>query len=207
MNISERLFNLRKGRNLSQEELANIIGVSRQTISKWETGESTPDFDKILPICEFYGITSDELLSGKKNIIEAKQEEKKNNYARNIAVAVGLYIISVIFIIVFEEIFNQETIGMALFFITIAIATGLMVYSSIRYKDKEKKAEVLHSENPIIKQVSSIISLIGVTLYFIVSFLSEAWHITWIIFIIMGLCNMIAKLIFSLKEESGEKNE
>ena len=207
MNISERLFNLRKGRNLSQEELANIIGVSRQTISKWETGESTPDFDKILPICEFYGITSDELLSGKKNIIEAKQEEKKNNYARNIAVAVGLYIISVIFIIVFEEIFNQETIGMALFFITIAIATGLMVYSSIRYKDKEKKVEALHSENPIMKQVCSIISLIGVTSYFIVSFLSEAWHITWIIFIIMGLCNMIAKLIFSLKEESSEKNE
>ena len=53
MSIGERLYNLRKERNLSQEDLANELGVSRQTISKWETGESSPDFDKIIPICDF----------------------------------------------------------------------------------------------------------------------------------------------------------
>lgn len=77
MSIAERLYKLRKEKGLSQEDLANEIGVSRQTISKWETGESTPDFDKIIPLCNFYGITSDELLSGKQNIVEAQKENKK----------------------------------------------------------------------------------------------------------------------------------
>ena len=205
MNISERLFNLRKNKKLSQEELANILGVSRQTISKWETGESTPDFDKIIPLCEFYGITSDELLSGKKDIIETKKEENRNNFARNMAIAIGLYIISVVFVIVADEIFNQEIIGIALFFIVNAIATSLIVYSSIKYKSEKEKVE--KKENPIVSQVCGIIALVGVITYLIISFLTGAWHISWIIFIIMGLCCAIVKLIFSLKEENNNNKE
>ena len=205
MNISERLFNLRKNKNLSQEELANILGVSRQTISKWETGESTPDFDKIIPLCEFYGITSDELLSGKKDIIEAKKEENRNSFARNMAIAIGLYIISVVFVVVADEIFNQEIIGISLFFIVNAIATSLIVYSSIKYKSEKEKEE--KTENPIVSQVCGIIALVGVITYLIISFLTGAWHISWIIFIIMGLCCAIAKLIFSLKEENNNNKE
>lgn len=205
MNISERLFNLRKNKKLSQEELANILGVSRQTISKWETGESTPDFDKIIPLCEFYGITSDELLSGKKDIIETKKEENRNNFARNMAIAIGLYIISVVFVVVADEIFNQEIIGIALFFIVNAIATSLIVYSSIKYKSEKEKEE--KNENPIVSQVCGIIALVGVITYLIISFLTGAWHISWIIFIIMGLCCAIVKLIFSLKEENSNNKE
>lgn len=205
MNISERLFNLRKNKKLSQEELANILGVSRQTISKWETGESTPDFDKIIPLCEFYGITSDELLSGKKDIIETKKEENRNNFARNMAIAIGLYIISVVFVVVADEIFNQEIIGIALFFIVNAIATSLIVYSSIKYKSEKEKEE--KNENPIVSQVCGIIALVGVITYLIISFLTGAWHISLIIFIIMGLCCAIVKLIFSLKEENSNNKE
>ncbi len=205
MNISERLFNLRKNKKLSQEELANILGVSRQTISKWETGESTPDFDKIIPLCEFYEITSDELLSGKKDIIETKKEENRNNFARNMAIAIGLYIISVVFVVVADEIFNQEIIGIALFFIVNAIATSLIVYSSIKYKSEKEKEE--KNENPIVSQVCGIIALVGVITYLIISFLTGAWHISWIIFIIMGLCCAIVKLIFSLKEENNNNKE
>ena len=205
MNISERLFNLRKNKKLSQEELANILGVSRQTISKWETGESTPDFDKIIPLCEFYGITSDELLSGKKDIIETKKEENRNNFARNMAIAIGLYIISVVFVVVADEIFNQEIIGISLFFIVNAIATSLIVYSSIKYKSEEVQEE--KTENPIVSQVCGIIALVGVITYLIISFLTGAWHISWIIFIIMGLCCAIVKLIFSLKEENNNNKE
>ena len=205
MNISERLFNLRKEKKLSQEELANVLRVSRQTISKWETGESNPDFDKIIPLCEFYGITSDELLSGKKDIIKAKKEENKNSIARNMAIAIGLYIISVVFVIVSEEVFNQEIIGIALFFIVIAIATSLIVYSSIKYKDDKENEKKENNVNPIVKQVCGIIALVGIITYFVVSILTGAWHISWIIFIIMGLCCAIAKLIFSLKEEKNNK--
>ena len=80
MNIGQRLFELRKKKNLSQEEVADILGVSRQTISKWETDASTPDFDKIIPICNLYEITSDELLSGIKNEKDEVLDNKINDY-------------------------------------------------------------------------------------------------------------------------------
>ena len=66
MKIEDKLLKLRKEKGFSQEEVAERLSVSRQTISKWETGQSTPDFDKIIPLCELYEISSDELLTGKK---------------------------------------------------------------------------------------------------------------------------------------------
>ena len=75
MSLGERLLELRKSKHLSQEELAYKLDVTRQTISKWETDQSTPDFDKIMPLCELYGITSDELLTG---ISKEKEEVKED---------------------------------------------------------------------------------------------------------------------------------
>ena len=65
MNIGKKLLELRKKKGLSQEEAADILNVTRQTISKWEISESKPDFDKIIPICDLYEITPDELILGK----------------------------------------------------------------------------------------------------------------------------------------------
>ena len=201
MTISERLYNLRKERNLSQEELANVLGVSRQTISKWETGESTPDFDKIVPLCNFYGITSDELLSGKKDIVESNKDERRCIFARNIAISVALYIISIVVIIFCSTVLEQEILGVSLFFITCAIATGVIIYTAIRYGDKEEKEKKKNSKkNEVAKQVCDIIGLIGIIVYFLVSFTTGAWYITWIIFIIIGLCNSIVRLLFNVKK-------
>jgi len=64
--FQNRLYDLRKKRGISQEELAGEVGVSRQTISKWETGESTPDMEKMITLSAYFGITLDELVLGKK---------------------------------------------------------------------------------------------------------------------------------------------
>lgn len=61
MNLSERLVELRKERNLSQLELAEALNVSRQSISLWEKGSTAPSLDKLPLLAEFYGITIDEL--------------------------------------------------------------------------------------------------------------------------------------------------
>ncbi len=61
-NLGERLFNLRKDKKLSQEEVADKLNVTRQTVSKWETDQSMPDFDKIVPLCELYEITPNNCL-------------------------------------------------------------------------------------------------------------------------------------------------
>ena len=207
MTISERLYNLRKEKNISQEELANELGVSRQTISKWETGESTPDFDKIIPLCNYYGITSDELISGKKDIVESKKEEVNSHFARNIAVSISLYIFSLVAIIVSTVIFAEPIIGVSIFFSIIALATGLIVYSAIKYKEreKEKKKEEDEKKNKVSKQVCDIVSLIGLIVYFLVSFTTGAWQITWIIFIVIALCNSIVRLLFGIKEDKCEE--
>lgn len=59
--LCQRLYGLRKGRGMSQEQLAERIGVSRQTISKWETGQSTPDLEKLTALAECFGVTLDAL--------------------------------------------------------------------------------------------------------------------------------------------------
>lgn len=63
--LSQRLYELRKNRNLSQEELADKLGVSRQAVSKWECGESTPDTDNLIKLSHIYGVSLDALVYGK----------------------------------------------------------------------------------------------------------------------------------------------
>ena len=64
MNISDRIQNLRKAKGISQEELADRIGVSRQAVSKWESEQSTPDIDKVILLSEYFQTTTDYLLKG-----------------------------------------------------------------------------------------------------------------------------------------------
>ena len=64
MNLSDRIQNLRKVKSLSQEDLAEALGVSRQAVSKWESGQSSPDLDKIVQLSEFFDVSTDHLLKG-----------------------------------------------------------------------------------------------------------------------------------------------
>lgn len=206
MTIGERLLKLRREKNISQEELANVLDVSRQTVSKWETDQSTPDFDKIIPLCEYFGITSDELLTGNSNIKEAKVENVRNNFARNLAIGISLYILSIVAIVLFSAQFSQPIIGVCIFFIFIAAGTGLIIYNGVYYKKVSKDTKE-KKDNTIVKQINDIISILAVIVYLFVSFITMAWHITWIIFIISTLINEIVKLIFSVKNQGGENNE
>ena len=62
MEFNNKLYELRRQKGLSQEELAGRLNVSRQTISKWEVGESTPDMDNLVSISELFGVSLDELV-------------------------------------------------------------------------------------------------------------------------------------------------
>lgn len=64
MNVAERIYTLRKERGLSQEQLAEIAGVSRQAISKWESEQSAPEIDKIILMSEYFGVSTDYILKG-----------------------------------------------------------------------------------------------------------------------------------------------
>ncbi|MCM1438081.1 MAG: helix-turn-helix domain-containing protein [Roseburia sp.] len=64
--FGERIYNLRKKRGLSQEEFADGLGVSRQAVSKWETGQSVPDSEKAAAIGAFFGVSLDWLINGEE---------------------------------------------------------------------------------------------------------------------------------------------
>ena len=67
MSFADNLMELRKLNNLSQEDIAEKIGVSRQTLSKYETGESLPDIERCKMLADFFGVTMDDLISYEKN--------------------------------------------------------------------------------------------------------------------------------------------
>ena len=207
MNIGEKLYELRKGKNLSQEEVADELNVTRQTISKWETNQSTPDFDKIKPLCELYGITADELLTGEKKEKEQeplnKQDIKKER-ANGIAAGVLFYFIALVWIMIsIPVLFMNPVLAAAIFILLCGIATYKIIYTCMVYKKEKTKEET--EKNPIIKRINNIIDILCFTIYMLVSFYTMAWHITWIIFIIDGLLNEIVKLIFEVRGENNEK--
>lgn len=89
---ANRLLQYRKKHNLSQEELANKIGVSRQAVSKWERAEASPDTDNLILLAEIYGVSLDELLKGESNNSsksEAEQETVQGESADNTQIPTG----------------------------------------------------------------------------------------------------------------------
>lgn len=76
--LSEKIYTLRRKSGLSQEQLAEIIGVSRQAISKWEGGLSVPESEKLIAISECFNVTLDYLLKDGADCIQ-KTEQKTVN--------------------------------------------------------------------------------------------------------------------------------
>lgn len=75
MKLNEKILYYRKAAKLSQEELAEQIGVSRQAVSKWELDAATPEIDKLLALARIFGVTTDELLSEDDPVSNPTKEE------------------------------------------------------------------------------------------------------------------------------------
>ena len=238
MNLGERLFELRKVKNLTQDDVAEKLNVTRQTISKWETNQSTPDFDKIVPLCELYEITPNELLTGEKkeeqettdkensnefNWNEAKKhlftrgketQEDYENMTKNqikrksaevVSHSILIFFIAIAYAGIATTVFMINPIIVGCTFLVLigwGITRIVKHYMSIPKFEKTKEEK---KQDKILKQITDIIGGIGLAIYFIISFTTMAWHITWIIFIIIGLVNQIAKLIFMLKGDNEDE--
>lgn len=205
-NIGTKLMNLRKEHHLSQEEAAEKLGVTRQTISKWETEESKPDFDKINLICELYRITPNELFGDTEPFEEPKSENNTTaKKAFGISGGIFLYFIAVAWMIISVETLKLDpVIGVSGFIAICGLATFAIVFVSLVYKgtkeDKEEK-----EKNPLKKAIKECLAIITAIIYFIISFATMAWHVTWIIWLIYGLIEEIVNLLFVLKEIKNEK--
>ena len=217
MTIGTKIQNLRKQRGMSQEQLAEALGVSRQAVSKWEAEQSVPDIDKIILICDYFGVTTDYILRNaelpqnepqsepiventyiSENNVNEENPEKQKKSALLLAVAIVLYILCVVPVIIL-----QNEIGIVLMFVMIAVATGIIVYRSTlnrKNDNDEEKAEKKKQENPTLKAVKSCVWAVAVIIYFVISFLSSAWYITWLVFPITGAITDVIEACFDLKD-------
>ncbi|MDE5587494.1 MAG: helix-turn-helix domain-containing protein [Bacilli bacterium] len=207
MGIGEKLLDLRKSKHLSQEEVADKLNVSRQTVSKWETDQSMPDFDKIAPLCELYEISADELLMIKKKDVKVAESEvssdnlydeaNRRKKAMGISLSIFIYFLSIVWIMIAIPVYQFDPVlSSAIFLMICGIATFVMVYTCIVYKRKKEKKEDKRSK--LEKQIDSILSMVILVIYLFLSFTTMAWHITWILWVVYGLIVEIIKLLFML---------
>jgi transcriptional regulator with XRE-family HTH domain len=106
MEFNEKLQLLRKQKGYTQEELAELLFVSRTAISKWESGRGYPSIDSLKAISNIFSITIDELLSGEE-IIEVAKKEKKENSISLRTVQYGLFDI-MSFVFLFIPLFGER---------------------------------------------------------------------------------------------------
>ena len=83
MTIEERIQALRKEKGLSQEQFADVLGVSRQAVSKWEMGQSMPEIDKLIAMSQLFGVTIDYILKGEAPPV-ANENERRRAASRKI---------------------------------------------------------------------------------------------------------------------------
>ncbi len=152
MIISDKILYLRKKLGYTQEELAEKLNVSRQSISKWESAQSIPDVTKIMEMAKLFSVSTDYLLKDEIEhldgettpdynesiqilTIESVNEfiNLKDNSLKLIATAVFLFIFSAIPLISFTTLIENESIGTAMgiisLFVLVVIGVGLCIYA------------------------------------------------------------------------------
>lgn len=82
MTIGEKIYDLRRSRGLSQERLAELMDVSRQSVSKWETDSAVPELDKLMKLCDVFNVSLDELTGRTRKTDEDKSEQEYEKHGK-----------------------------------------------------------------------------------------------------------------------------
>lgn len=151
MNFAEKIFSLRKSRNLTQEQLAEQLNVSRQSISKWESGQATPELEKVVAMSQIFDVTIDYLLkpseidelSVKTEILEKQQqqllnrENRRSRLIRCVMYSLGVYLIAFVVYIIGHFYFEIWNPAVVLAEFLIATAAVLFVWAKLWVKNKD----------------------------------------------------------------------
>ena len=105
MNLGKTLQELRKEKNISQEEIANILNVSRQTISNWENSKSYPDIIMLIKLCDIYKISLDDLLKEDQELLNHIKKEKQK---KNKIIITGISIIIILLTLLSYFVFFKD---------------------------------------------------------------------------------------------------
>lgn len=130
MDFYEKLQELRKQKNITQEELAQALYVSRTAVSKWESGRGYPNIDSLKALARFYGVTIDELLSGAE-VLTIAEEDHKQNERRSRDLVFGLLDLSTV-LFLFLPLFGHR-VGETVHAVSLLSLTEIAPYLRVAY--------------------------------------------------------------------------
>lgn len=153
MNFPEKLLTLRKANNLTQEQLAEKLDVSRQSISKWESGQATPELEKIVVMSAIFDVTTDYLLksseiddlSVKAEMLEKQQqmmlvrEQKQSQILWCVMYSFVVYLIFFAIYLIGHFHFWEWVANPSIFFAGLLIATAIVIFICIKKLSKEQQ--------------------------------------------------------------------
>lgn len=145
MKLAEKLFELRKEKGWSQEKLAEQINVSRQSISKWESGQVLPEIEKIIELSKIFQVTTDYLLldeNSEKASTEVILEEGKDKYYKEVK-SFGLWQVIYIFVLALAiylflagSSFPAEFTALVWLSFFLLIASAMAINKALKIKQK-----------------------------------------------------------------------
>jgi len=151
MNFAEKIFTLRKSNELTQEQMAEELHVSRQSISKWESGQATPELEHIVAMSQIFNVTTDYLLkpseidelSVKTEILEKQQqqlldrEKKQNKLILCLMYSIAIYLIFFAVYLIghfYFEIGNPSVIFAEFLIVTVIV---IFIWANVWVKKNE----------------------------------------------------------------------
>lgn len=200
MEISKCIKDARQNNNISQESLAEQLGVSRQTISSWENGKSYPDIVSIIKMSDIFNISLDKMLKEDKKLVNNMQEKMDTVKSNKSIVFTILFAIilfgGIYFIQTFVDIPKIDNLYLNIG-VLIAFIVGVLTYLfSNVYVGKFLNQKT--SNKSILKTI--IVMLVIVSLFFIFPLIEDFTTVSWQVFIarigIIAIFVLICMFIF-----------
>ncbi len=176
MSLGENLQFLRKKNDITQEQLAERLDVSRQSVSKWESDTTYPEMEKLVQLCQMFHLRMDDLIQ--KDVSSIYVEDKShydnhmNIYSKMITLGIALILFAFSVITFLDGINLQDELYSVVFFIFLTIAVAIFMITGLRHADFQQKnpyIENFYTEEEIDRfhKKFSIMITTGVTIIFI----------------------------------------
>lgn len=178
MQFGENMQFLRKQKGMTQEELAEQMVVSRQTVSKWESGQSFPETDKLIALCDLFGCSMDALLRGdvRESFLEdtAGYDKHYNQFTVRICVGVGCVLFGLFSLLFSYGMYWSDTVSVLLFFAFLVIAVVVFIIAGLSHGDfvkahpkiqpfyTEEKVTAFNRRFPLFIVLPTVLILLGV---------------------------------------------
>lgn len=228
MSIGENLYYLRKKAGFTQEGLAEELNISRQSVSKWETGEAYPETDKLIALCDKFNVTMDELVRGdltnpqdgafspreeapaaaEENGRTEKDQKTLKRAAAHSAVCSCVFLLALIAFLVCGFVWGLWRVCWVSFIFALCVCSVLHAFGIGNGEEHAQERGNRTRLQHISASLSGAVMLLCVGVYLILGLVAGLWHPTWIIFIVGAVvCVILGVLSGDDSRKDGDDGE